>query len=158
MSTPTTPEEAPAATPKRTGSEILVGVDGSAQSVAALRFAAELGGRLGVAVHALTVWNHPTLLLGNYYYPESDITPEEDAQRVVEATMDAAFGTAVPDWVSAGSQRGRAADVLIERSRAAMMLAVGTRGHGGFTGLLLGSVSSACSAHARCPVLVVHDG
>ncbi|WP_235933792.1 universal stress protein [Agromyces humi] len=136
----------------------MVGVDGSAQSVAALRFAAELGGRLGVAVHALAVWNYPTLLYGNYYYPESDVTPEEDATRVVEGAMQAAFGTVIPDWVTAAIQRGRPADVLIEQSKDAMMLAVGTRGHGGFTGLLLGSVSSACSAHAHCPVLVVHDG
>jgi nucleotide-binding universal stress UspA family protein len=139
------------------GSGILVGVDGSDPSVAALRFAAELGEKLGLGVHALVVWNYPTLLYGNYYYPESEITPEEDARRVLGATMQAAFGEHAPEWVTGAVQKGRAAEVLIERSKDATMLALGTRGHGGFAGLLLGSVSTECSARAHCPVLVVHD-
>ena len=137
--------------------EIVVGVDGSDSSIAALRLAAELGDRLDVEVHALGVWNHPTLLYGNYYYPDSDITPEQDAHRVVEATLQAAFGESVPERVTAGTQQGRPAEVLIDRSNGARMLALGTRGHGGFAGLLLGSVSAECTAHAHCPVLVVHE-
>lgn len=71
--------------------------------------------------------------------------------------MRAAFVEETPEWVTAGTQKGRPADVLIERSKHAKMLALGTRGHGGFAGLLLGSVSAACTAHAQCPVLVVHE-
>lgn len=52
--------------------------------------------------------------------------------------------------------RGGAAKVLLNQSAGAQMLVVGSRGHGGFIGLLLGSVSAACAEHARCPVLIVH--
>jgi len=153
-STERTPD---AAEQRRPG--IIVGVDGSEPSIAALRYATELGRRLGVGVHALGVWHYPTMLYGNYYYPESDITPEEDARRVVESTVREALGEDPPEWVTAGTQKGRPAEVLIERSKEATMLVLGTRGHGGFAGLLLGSVSRECTAHAHCPVLVVHgDG
>lgn len=53
-------------------------------------------------------------------------------------------------------REGNAARVLLEASQGARMLVVGSRGHGGFTGLLLGSVSAACTEHAACPVLVLH--
>ena len=52
--------------------------------------------------------------------------------------------------------QGHPRSTLIEESKSADMLVLGRRGHGGFGGLLLGSVSSACVAHAHCPVLVVH--
>ena len=68
--------------------------------------------------------------------PTRPATPP-DTQRVAEATLRAAFGEEIPEWVTAGTQKGRPADVLIERSMHAKMLAIGTRGHGGFAGLLL---------------------
>ncbi len=54
------------------------------------------------------------------------------------------------------AQEGNPAKVLIDRSTGAQMLVVGSRGHGGFAGLLLGSVSSKCPEHAHCRVLIVH--
>jgi nucleotide-binding universal stress UspA family protein len=52
---------------------------------------------------------------------------------------------------------GPAASVLVDESRAADLLVVGSRGHGGFTGLLLGSVSQQCAQHAECPVVIVRS-
>ena len=66
------------------------------------------------------------------------------------------FGPILPGWVSTSSLEGNAAQRLIDASEGAEMLVVGSRGHGGVVGLLLGSVSSACAEKAHCPVLVVH--
>ncbi|WP_395802983.1 universal stress protein [Arthrobacter sp. FW306-04-A] len=65
------------------------------------------------------------------------------------------FGPDLPDNVVSRVVRGHARESLIEASREVDMIVVGRRGHGGFGGLLVGSVSSACVAHAHCPVLVV---
>jgi len=51
--------------------------------------------------------------------------------------------------------QGQAADVLIQQAKEADLLVVGTRGHGGFASLLLGSVSQQCTHHAQCPVVIV---
>ncbi len=82
--------------------------------------------------------------------------PEEDAQRVLDDTVAQAYGTDPPPSLKLTVQVGGAARVLLEASTDARMLVVGSRGHGGFVGLLLGSVSGACAEHAHCPVLVVH--
>lgn len=135
---------------------ILVGIDGSEPSRAALRYAADLGPKLGLPVEAVVVWDYPTLSWGDaYYYPESAETLRSNAERLIATEVERAFPAGAPDWFSTGIRQGGAAHELIEASQDAAMLVVGTRGHGGFTGLLLGSVSSSCVSHAHCPVLVV---
>lgn len=82
--------------------------------------------------------------------------PEADARKVLAATVREAFGENQPVGMRLTVREGNPAEVLIEASRTALMLVVGSRGHGGFAGLLLGSVSAACTEHATCPVVVVH--
>ncbi|TDN91614.1 universal stress protein [Microbacterium sp. BK668] len=135
---------------------ILVGVDGSTDSLDALRLAIEIAPELGLPVHALVVWDLATTLYDDYRAADELAHPQDDAKRVVAATRQAAFPDGPPpEWFTIGTERGRPAFVLLSHSSHAAMLALGRRGHGGFLGLLLGSVSAACVSHALCPVLLV---
>ena len=135
-------------------SPILVGVDGSEPSIDALRRAATIAIALETPIEAVTTWEYP--MMNDGYYPDG-WSPENDAELILEA----AVGTAFPDGAPADLRRtilhGSTARVLIDYSETASMLVLGSRGRGGFAGLLLGSVSAACAAHAHCPVLVMHQ-
>jgi nucleotide-binding universal stress UspA family protein len=80
--------------------------------------------------------------------------PEREANAAARETIGEVYGDS--HALSLRVMPGPTAPILIEASRTAAMLVVGSRGHGGFTGLLLGSVSAACAERAQCPVLVVH--
>lgn len=82
--------------------------------------------------------------------------PDEDAKKILKDCIIDVFGSMPPTNLVEEISQGHPTVVLLEASAKAEMLIVGSRGHGGFTGLLLGSVSSACAEHAKCPVLVVH--
>jgi len=138
---------------------IVVGVDGSAPSVGALREGARLAVALGLPLEAVTAWHMPDLYGG--YQGEAFVPDGRDLVRAAETgqgeAVAAVFGDDVPDWFHGAIREGRSAQTLIEASRGATMLVVGSRGRGGFAGLLLGSVSLTCTAHALCPVLVCRD-
>lgn len=139
-----------------TDGPVVVGVDGSAASKEALRWAAQLAGCFGRRIEAVIAWRFPA----NYGWPyavPAGWQPEVDAGKTLEQTVDDVFGADRPGTLTTVVREGRASSVLLEASKNAGLLIVGSRGHGGFTGLLLGSVSAACTEHARCPVLVVHD-
>ena len=137
----------------REGSNIVVGVDGSAESVLALKWAQKLAAALDVTITAVTAW-HMETVFGSYVIPDWD--PDEDARKILKDAVFDAFGDLPPEGFEGVCVRGRPAKVLMESAKSAQMLIVGSRGHGGFAGMLLGSVSSACAEHASCPVLVVH--
>ncbi|HYI34547.1 MAG TPA: universal stress protein [Glaciibacter sp.] len=133
---------------------IIIGVDGSDSSYTALREAVRLATALGTPLRAVAVWDHPKAMY-DVYAPPPGWSPENDAQQVLDDAAKHVFGTAVPPWFSTAVRQGGAAAVLVKESRGAEMLVLGSRGHGGFVGMLLGSVSSAAVAHAPCPVLIV---
>jgi nucleotide-binding universal stress UspA family protein len=140
---------------------VVVGVDGSAESVAALRWAARYATATGARVRAMLGWHYPGAAGG----PPTGVAPEAvhdqtDAQ--MHATLDAAIAKAGQEaaGVEKGTAYGHPAQVLIEASEEADLLVVGRHGHGAFSGMLLGSVSIHCVTGAHCPVVVIrgHDG
>jgi nucleotide-binding universal stress UspA family protein len=141
------------AAPQSDTRPIVVGFDGSSPSDAALERGVVMARALSVPLRVIAVWQSPRTLGG---YPMSGWTPEEDLRLMIDTAVVETFGAAAPAWFSAQTIEGTPAQVLIRESRDAQMLVVGSRGHGGFAGLLLGSVSSACAEHATCPVLVMH--
>ena len=133
----------------------VVGVDGSEASVEALRQAQRLAVPLGAKVLATAYCDDPQVYAG--YVAMGIDRFEERVEMILNEALEKAFGPATPPNVIPRVVRGHPRDALIDASRHADMVIVGRRGHGGFGGLLLGSVSSACVAHAHCPVLVVHS-
>lgn len=131
--------------------QIVVGVDGSEPSIEALRQAQRLAVPLGAKVLANAYWDYP-----QGYVMMGIEGVEERAGASLDEAVRTAFGDETPSNVVPALVRGHPRVSLIEASREADMVVVGRRGHGGFGGLLLGSVSSALLAHAHCPVLVVH--
>jgi len=133
---------------------ILVGVDGSDASVEALRQAQGLAGPLSANIVALACWDVPPVYDGYVAMGINDF--DVRAGEILQETVVKAFGDTLPANVETRLVQGHPRRMLLEESRNADLLVLGRRGHGGFGGLLLGSVSSALVAHAHCPVLVVH--
>lgn len=135
---------------------IVVGVDGSTQSRTALRWASWLAADTDARIEAVTAWQFPISTGWGGAAVPMNFDPEQDMQKVLTETVDATFGADRPAGMQLSVREGHPARVLLECSTGALMLVVGSRGHGGFAGLLLGSVSAHVAEHAGCPVLVVH--
>jgi nucleotide-binding universal stress UspA family protein len=135
---------------------VIVGVDGSPESVEALAWAASYAAATGATISAVYGWHHPDA------QPVPDRSPQpgtDQIKAVLQDTLDRAltqvFGTAKPDKVDAKIVYGHPAMVLINESESADLLVVGSRGQGAFHGMQLGSVSIHCVTNASCPVVVV---
>jgi nucleotide-binding universal stress UspA family protein len=151
---PTTANAGPAHRDEWPRGRYVVGLDGSDHSIGALRHAVRLARLTGAQLEAVVVWDYP-INYGPSWTP-TEWTPEVDARHILEHAVDAVFGTETLPSVTLVVRRGSAGAVLLDQSKDADLLVVGSRGHGGFAGLLLGSVSAVCAEHATCPVLVVH--
>jgi len=152
---------------------IVVGIDGSDGSLEALRWAIHHAELVGADVHAVIAWEYPAMYGG---HPQAIHTKQpqvpavaagrrgrvltdgidwrRNAQQTIDTAMEGTPGAAAGK-VSATVTEGHPVWVLLEAARGAELLVVGNRGHGGFAGMLLGSVSERVIAHATCPVLVV---
>ncbi|MBG0561521.1 universal stress protein [Actinoplanes aureus] len=136
---------------------IVVGVDGSAGSRRALAWAAAEAAHHGTDLVVVNVWEH-TLLppagsvsVSERFVPDPSQRTADDLLQVIKEEL----GDQPPVLVQPVVKQGRPAKVLIEESQGADLLVVGQRGHGGFAGLVLGSVSQHVAAYAKCSVTVV---
>jgi nucleotide-binding universal stress UspA family protein len=136
-----------------TRGKIVVGVDGSPSSVLALRWAARQAELTGGDVHAVTVWHMPTTY--GWIPPVADIDWAGNARTTLGDAMKQALDDIRPEHVRRHVVEGHPVRALLAAAADADLLVVGSRGHGEFTGMLLGSVAQHVVAHAPCPVLVV---
>lgn len=134
--------------------KIVVGVDGSNCSKNALRWAAYLAAQAGARLEVVAAWHFPPTF-GMVYVPPA-YSPGELAEKALTEAVDEVFGPDRPADMWLAVRAGTASHVLLDQSKDALLLVVGSRGHGGFSGLQLGGVSTAVTTHATCPVLVVH--
>lgn len=134
--------------------EVAVGVDGSDNSIAALRWAGAYADRTGAVIRAVNTWELPMI---------ADITgmvPMPDQRMMVEAAdaiLDEAIGQAdLPPGVTVRREVvAGAANTLLEHAKGASLLVVGRRGHSGIIGLFTGSFATYCANHATIPVVIV---
>lgn len=140
---------------------IVVGVDGSEYSRAALDWAMDEARQRNGQLRLVTAWNKPPMA----WYPAvletaaGEIVAEESPERVARALQGEALKTAADGGVAAAGElvdTPSPASAILDAAKDADLIVVGSRGHGGFPGLHLGSVSTQVVTHAQCPVLVVH--
>lgn len=137
---------------------VVVGVDGSAESVEALRWAAAYAAATGATIDAVLSWHFPAAagaVPPGVAPPTISDEVRANMLEVLDKALVAVFGADTPPEVQARVAYGHPAVVLVEESQNADLLVVGNRGHGAFAGMLTGSVSMHCVNNANCPVVVV---
>jgi nucleotide-binding universal stress UspA family protein len=142
------------------GRRIVVGVDGSPSSKAALAWAVRQAELTGASVEAVIAWHYPAMVGGVPFAPIEAVYTADYAEFAAKVLNGSVCVAVDPDGavkVSSTVREGNAAQVLLDASEGADLLVVGSRGHGGFTEALLGSVSQACVHHARCPVVIIRE-
>jgi nucleotide-binding universal stress UspA family protein len=135
-----------------TDPRIVVGIDGSPASYCALEWAINQAELTNASLEIVSAWEWPTSF-GWSLIPEG-YDPEKDLQKMIDpmlATLRASHPTVV---MEVKIVEGHPAPVLIHESKGAELLVVGSRGHGEFIGMLIGSTSEHCVANAACPVVV----
>ncbi|MDA8288634.1 MAG: universal stress protein [Actinomycetota bacterium] len=132
---------------------IVVGVDGSSSSIAAAEWASRQAELTQSTLHAITTWHSPT----SFGYPVpilEGFDPAAEATKVLNEAIAPLRNEHPNVEIHTSVTEGYTAQILVEASAGADLLVVGSRGHGEFAGMLLGSVSEHCVTHAHCPVLV----
>ncbi|HTN81801.1 MAG TPA: universal stress protein [Acidimicrobiales bacterium] len=136
----------------------VVGIDGSEAAQVALKWALTEAALRDADLDVVIAWEYPYQWAEGFNTKWAEDTEAFAKAALAEATKAlecALAGQPKPKWVTVHSLQGSAARVLLDRSKGADLLVVGSRGRGGFAGMLLGSVSTACVHHTSCPVAVI---
>jgi nucleotide-binding universal stress UspA family protein len=144
----------------RDGQPVVVGIDGSPGSLVALQWAAEAARLRAVPLAVLFAWGDLGAQLARTTRGGTEPTEadeQEAALALIDESVREALGPEPGVEMVRMAERGEATPALLEASKTADLLVVGSRGRGGFTGLLLGSVSQHCIQHAHCPVAVIRQ-
>ena len=132
---------------------VIVGVDGSDASLEALRWAVSYAQGVGGVVQAIKTWHYPWAMQTAPAQTDASVVKQ------IQGELDDAVDRAGIDTSGVTLERivkeGHASLVLVNESASADLLVVGSRGHGAFAGMLLGSVSQHCAQGAHCPVVIV---
>jgi nucleotide-binding universal stress UspA family protein len=137
---------------------VVVGIDGSEESKAALALALEEARLRGTTLQVIYAWTMPAPAgrMGYYATELQDPGPyQEGAERFLADFLEEAAGDTGGVEVEAKAVQASPGTALVEASEGADLLVVGSRGHGGFASLVLGSVSTQAAQHASCPVVIV---
>lgn len=137
-----------------TQGRIVVGVDGSDGSKDALRWAAKQAGYTGATLEVIAAWDYPATY-GWVPVPPEDYALADFAEKALTDAINEVFGSDVPENIQHRVVEGHPAEVLVDASKGAELLVVGSRGYGGFADALLGSVSTYCVHHAHGAVTVI---
>jgi nucleotide-binding universal stress UspA family protein len=145
-------------TSSEVSNRIVVGVDGSDSSLAALEWAARQAELTGATLELLTAWAWPTTYGAPLGFPPG-FDPVADAKKVLETAAAKVLAAHPGLEIHITVAEGHPSPALVKASQGASLLVVGSRGHGEFAGMLLGSVGEHCATNAHCPVLVLRgDG
>ena len=135
------------------GGRIVAGVDGSSSSRGALTWAVRQAHLTESTLEIVMTWQWPPSYAWVVPIPD-DWDPEEEMRQSLESIVTELRTTNPELSIEPRLANGHPASVLVEASKGADLLVVGSRGHGEFTGMLIGSVSEHCATSAHCPVLV----
>ncbi len=148
-------KESPMSSQPKVTHRIVVGVDGSPSSIDAVEWAANQARLTGATLEVLMTWEWPN---GYGWSPiPSEYNPEHDSEMALDTILKPVRDKHPGISIEAKVIEGHPAPLLVKASDGADLLVVGSRGHGEFAGMLLGSVSEHCVTNAHCPVLVLRD-
>ncbi len=136
---------------------VVVGIDGSPSSVAALEWAAHQAELTGATLEVIATWDWPAAFGVAFSYVPSNYNPSDDARQILDDALEGVRSAHPALSIRSIVLEGHPAPILVEASRGADLLVVGSRGHGEFAGMLIGSVSEHCVTNAHCPVLVLRE-